>query len=297
LLEEQMPFEVNRPLGNPATIKHIVKALEGEDIDLIVTLGEDINAILVSCILDIRGVHFFNSFANVMFYRAVSPIYVGLLKKKKVLTSSAFLRDSARDVLGIDAGLWFSRIEYPLARRTSLPESRIVGFYSSGGEIKGEEIVRRLVDAMPEVHFITAGYQLYRTVTGSHAPVNLSHMGWIEDMDRFYERIGVLVVPSLVEEGFSRVILEASMRGIPVIANHVGGIPEAIGDSGILVDVDLARGPNIEKLTQTYKTHIEHLLGDRGLYESCQEKALNRAEAYRELQERNSQEIYEKYFA
>ena len=33
-------------------------------------------------------------------------------------------------------------------------------------------------------------------------------------------------------------ILEAAANGIPAIANQVGGIPEALGDSGVLIPIE-----------------------------------------------------------
>ena len=43
------------------------------------------------------------------------------------------------------------------------------------------------------------------------------------------------MVPSQWEEAFGRVIVEAQINGIPVLASDVGGIPEALGHGGVLV--------------------------------------------------------------
>jgi glycosyltransferase involved in cell wall biosynthesis len=51
-----------------------------------------------------------------------------------------------------------------------------------------------------------------------------------------YRSTALLLVPSQWPEAFGRVIVEASVNGIPVIASRVGGIPEAIGESGILLE-------------------------------------------------------------
>ena len=44
----------------------------------------------------------------------------------------------------------------------------------------------------------------------------------------------ILLVPSVVPEAFGRVIVEAHMYGIPVIAHNIGGIPEAMNGASIL---------------------------------------------------------------
>jgi glycosyltransferase involved in cell wall biosynthesis len=46
----------------------------------------------------------------------------------------------------------------------------------------------------------------------------------------------VLLVPSTYPEAWGRVAGEAQASGIPVIASAVGGLPEAVGDGGVLVD-------------------------------------------------------------
>ena len=50
-----------------------------------------------------------------------------------------------------------------------------------------------------------------------------------------YGATAVLLVPSQCPEAFSRVVVEACANGIPVLASRVGGVPEAMGGSGVLL--------------------------------------------------------------
>jgi glycosyltransferase involved in cell wall biosynthesis len=297
LVERIVSFRRGGIQDRNALLSRLLETLGERSIDLTVTCDADYLSLLAVSILNLPGVHFFNSIENVKHYERISPAFVGMLRKRSILTVSDFLRRKISTALKIPSDVWYNRFDFSAQSMSNHGKGTAVGFYSSGATIKGEQIVKRLVQNMQHVPFVTVGHPLRCPSESEPGSANLLHLGWIEDMGLFYERLKVLIVPSLVEEGAPRVIVEACSRGIPVIANGLGGIPEALGNSGILVDVDLACNPDVKGLAETYKIHIEHLLGDRGVFESYQKKALNRAEAYREVQERNSQEIAEKYFA
>jgi glycosyltransferase involved in cell wall biosynthesis len=58
----------------------------------------------------------------------------------------------------------------------------------------------------------------------------------VSDMRSVYGQTRLLIVPSRWGEGFGMVALEAQSCGIPVIASRRGGLPEAVGDGGLLID-------------------------------------------------------------
>jgi glycosyltransferase involved in cell wall biosynthesis len=58
------------------------------------------------------------------------------------------------------------------------------------------------------------------------------------DMRGVYGKCKILLVPSIWEEGYGRVVTEAQISGIPVIASRRGGLPESVGSGGILLDPD-----------------------------------------------------------
>ena len=69
---------------------------------------------------------------------------------------------------------------------------------------------------------------------------HIQFIGWVEnkDLDTYYEKASLVVVPSIWVETFGLVILEAMSAGRPVIGTNVGGIPEIIDDgvNGYLVE-------------------------------------------------------------
>lgn len=63
------------------------------------------------------------------------------------------------------------------------------------------------------------------------------------DMAAIYADAALLLAPSLADEASGRVIFEAMLSGLPVLAMRNGGIPEQVGEGGILFDLpaDLAQ--------------------------------------------------------
>ena len=95
--------------------------------------------------------------------------------------------------------------------------------------VKGISIFLALADAFPETLF--AAVPTWGTNEQDRAALearaNVRVLDPVDDIDVLLGRTRVLLVPSLWAEARSRIVLEAMLRGDPVMASNTGGIPEA----------------------------------------------------------------------
>jgi hypothetical protein len=95
--------------------------------------------------------------------------------------------------------------------------------------IKGAAIFSELARRFPDIEF--AAVPTWATTAADRAALerlpNIRALEPDENIDAIFAQTSVLVVPSLWGEAFGMVVVEGMLRGIPVLASRVGGLPEA----------------------------------------------------------------------
>jgi surfactin synthase thioesterase subunit/glycosyltransferase involved in cell wall biosynthesis len=95
--------------------------------------------------------------------------------------------------------------------------------------VKGISIFLALAERAPDLQF--AAVPTWGTSTGDLAQLrrcaNITVLDPVENLDDLFRYARVVLVPSLWAEARSRVVLEAMLRGVPVIASDAGGLKEA----------------------------------------------------------------------
>ncbi len=125
------------------------------------------------------------------------------------------------------------------AEHLSAMRGRFVVGYA--GRLVAEKGLRTLAEAtrnLPDTELLIAGSGPIEAELARQPHVTLLGVLQRRDMDRFWQGIGLLVLPSLTTprwaEQFGRVLVEAMGRGLPVIGSSSGAIPEVIGDAGLI---------------------------------------------------------------
>jgi glycosyltransferase involved in cell wall biosynthesis len=134
--------------------------------------------------------------------------------------------------------------------------------------VKGLEIALALAEALPQQEFLfVEGWGTGPAIVERIERLpNATYMRKQIDMRTVYARTQLLIVPSQWQEAFGRVVVEAQASGIPVIASRTGGLPEAVGRGGILID-DYSNPAR-------WLTALQGLLEDRSTYQDLSEKAI-----------------------
>ena len=110
--------------------------------------------------------------------------------------------------------------------------------------VKGRDIVFEIARRCPEIPFVFVeswplrAEQRRELMTRLSTYCNITLLEPQLNMKKVYGRCKILLAPSVWEEAYGRVATEAQISGIPVVASARGGLPEAVGPGGILVDPD-----------------------------------------------------------
>ena len=115
-----------------------------------------------------------------------------------------------------------------------------VGFLGRISESKG---IKLLIDKFKntDIPLLIGGKgdeEILQYLTQLKAP-NIKYLGYVNP-SHFFRNIDILIVPSLWNEPFGRIVIEAYGCGVPVIVNDKGGLSEIVDHekSGIIIDFD-----------------------------------------------------------
>lgn len=183
-----------------------------------------------------------SSVATVVYVREVASMNHFTLGRQPGDVIVANASSLARDVeaLGYPCVVLPSVIEVDV---TSVDSLRTVALVINPIASHGIDIIWQLARALPEIAFVIQqswplddGALASLERTAAELP-NVEFRRAVPAGTSLYSDAKVLLVPHRIDNR-PRVIAEAQANGIPIIASNTPGLAEAVGDGGVLVDMD-----------------------------------------------------------
>ncbi|MFX3636543.1 MAG: glycosyltransferase family 4 protein [Candidatus Pristimantibacillus sp.] len=201
----------------------------------IAIVSEDNTHLLMETVLEtkVRTIFFAHSQATLpfgpeCFHKDLSKI--DLYKKLAgIISVSGYLKDYFHKHAGLDSEvIYFPSYglgPFPHLAHFDNPYITVI----NPSAIKGFSIFIGLARQMPHLSFaaIPTWATTDEELEAMEMVPNITVLKPAENINDIYRQTKVFLMPSLWGESFGQVVVEAMLRGIPVIASHVGGLPEA----------------------------------------------------------------------
>jgi glycosyltransferase involved in cell wall biosynthesis len=173
----------------------------------------------------------------------------------RFIANSAFTASRYAEAFGIE-----STVIPPFVDRSlyQTPTTRETVTFINPYPVKGCDIALAVAAGCPDIPFlfceswpINDALRAYLDQRLASLP-NVTLRARTDNMKSIYSKTRILFAPSKWEEAWGRVATEAQFCGIPVLGSLRGGLPEAVGPGGVLVDGDATAGAWIAALRRLW---------------------------------------------
>ncbi len=160
---------------------------------------------------------------------------------------------------------------------------KVIGVIANNYPTKGVDLLEKAIKTNPLEGTIVAviGQGFETKKSDDH----IIYLGYKKNAAQYLKTFDILALPSR-KEGMPFVLLEAMQAGLPILATNVGGVAEALGDAGVLIQAEdpgaLAQG-------------IESLIKNDDRRDLLSEKAQERSKLFTEEKMlKETEKIYRK---
>ncbi len=171
-------------------------------------------------------------------FPSVGPHYRNI---KHVVVASRFMEESVRRDIP-----WAKVLRIPNPLTKSLQRTPVEGrspkafVFVNPTEVKGVEFALQIATQLPHENFLFVGNWVNEGEERSF-PKNVSFIPRQNNMDVIWAQAKALLMPSVWEEAFGRLALEAMAAGVPVVSSDRGALPETVGKGGLSLPLDLTQ--------------------------------------------------------
>lgn len=190
----------------------------------------------------------------------------------RIIAASRYIAD----YLASHARLESTVLHFPVYDRVTSPETGPFVTMINPCTVKGLPIFLQLADALPHVSFaaVPTWGASADDLAALRARPNVTLLRAADDVGEILRRTRVLLVPSLIAETFGHVTIDAMLRGIPVLASNLGGLPEGKLGVDYLLPVRAAHRDGEtyaapEQDAAPWLDTLQALLGDEQMYARC----------------------------
>jgi len=193
-----------------------------------------------------------------------------------IVCNSQFMAERVKRITGRAAHVIYPSLDFKLGVNGD-PQGYITMI--NPHRVKGIDTFLEIARLLPSERFLlveswTLSDSALTTLQGKLAVLpNVIFSRRVPDVQDIYKQTKLLLVPSVWEEAFGRVVIEAQSCKIPVVASQRGGLPEAVNDGGICVQDYLN--------PKEWVTTIQHILRDDNIYRELARRA--HAHAFSEI--------------
>jgi hypothetical protein len=234
VVTEELGYPVYRAIDPSAQLLAVTQAWQPTRV--VVQLGQPTSPLVLAAMATGRPYAVYAQSVDAMRLDATFPIDFQGLR----LANSSF---TAKRWQGLFGGQWF--VIPPVIHASDYaseggPHDRVL--FVNPVPAKGAELAFEIAKLCPDLPFTFIQSWGLPQPWGEACRLRalaLANVQWLSpvtDMRPLYAQARVVLVPSMCEETFGRVVVEAQINGVPALASNRGALPQVVGDGGLVLD-------------------------------------------------------------
>lgn len=164
----------------------------------------------------------------------------------KVYANSIYMQTQAKKIFHKDSTVIYPKIYFTKKIKLNKNKQKFILFIGGNDSRKGYHIAKKIAKALPEQKFLFVGKYKRGFTKG-----NITYKSWTKNINELFEIAKIVIVPTICNEAFGRIPIEAKFFGIPCITSNKGGLPEANSNKQLIVKNIKDINDWIQKITKS----------------------------------------------